>query len=551
MDPSPPLEFGPLLKRYRLEAGLSQEALAERSGLSVDAISALERGARHAPRSETLTLLASALSLSEQQRDTLHAAVTRRRHPRDAPANVPSIPVPAASAPLDALFPHTDILPTPLTPLVGREREVAEVAALLRRDDVRLLTLTGPGGVGKTRLALEAAHAARDAFPDGVVYVPLGVVPHAGPIAALVVQMLGVCARGEQALPAEVMDRLCGRRLLLVLDTFEHLLAAAPLVADLCVACPDLTVLVTSRVALHVRGAREVLVLPLAVPDLAHRPVIEDIGQSATVQLFVRLARDVCPDFTLSEANAAVVAALCVWLDGLPLAIELAAASVKMLPLPDLLSRLEEQPLDVLVGGACDLPARQRTMRATLAWSHELLDSATRAVFRWLAVFAGGFTLEAASTVCMCMDAATPPATRIGDVFGRLTMLVDANLLAVTNQEEGAPRLAEPRLTMLSLTRAFALERLRACGQEDEARRQHARYFLIRGDVVDGVPAGQDHVARLERDEDNRQAALAWATEAGEGWQWAETAGRAALAGGAPGWTTRRGGGSPGGTNCI
>ncbi len=301
------------------------------------------------------------------------------------------------------------------------------------------------------------------------------------------------------------MAHLCGRRLLLVVDTFEHLAAAAPLIADLCMACPDLTVLVTSRMALHVRGEREYPVFPLSLPDLAHLPVVEGIGQSAAVHLFMRQARDVWPDVALTEANAAVVAALCVQLDGLPLAIELAAASVKMLPLPDLLARLEEQPLDVLVGGACDLPARQRTMDATLTWSYELLDPATRAVFRWLAVFADGFTLEAASTVCTGMNAATNPAARIGDIFGRLTMLVDANLLAVTNREGEPrlteprlteprltePRLTEPRLTMLSLMHAFALERLWASGQGDEARRQHARYFLTHGDVAAGARRGQ------------------------------------------------------------
>ncbi len=252
-------------------------------------------------------------------------------------------------------------------------------------------------------------------------------------------------------------------------------------------ACPDLTVLVTSRMALHVRGEREYPVFPLSLPDLAHLPVVEGIGQSAAVHLFMRQARDVWPDVALSEANAAVVAALCVRLDGLPLAIELAAASVKMLPLPDLLARLEEQPLDVLVGGACDLPARQRTMRATLAWSYELLDPATRAVFRWLAVFANGFTLEAASVVCMGMDVVAPPATRIGDVFGRVGTLVDAHLLAVANREGG-----EPHLTMPALIRAFALECLQASGQEDEARQQQARYFFTRGDVIGDAPISQD-----------------------------------------------------------
>jgi len=289
------------------------------------------------------------------------------------------------------------------------------------------------------------------------------------------------------------------------------------------VVCPDLTVLVTSRVTLHVRGAREFPVPPLALPDLAHLPVGEDIGRSAAVHLFVRLAREVTPDFALTEANAAVVAALCVRLDGLPLAIELAAASVKMLPLPDLLARLEH-PLDVLVDGACDLPVRQRTMRATLAWSYELLDPATQAVFRWLAVFAGSFTLEAASTVCTGMDVATNPAARIGDVFGRLTMLVDANLLAVTNRK-GEPRPTEPRLTMPVLTRAFALERLRASGQEDEARQQHAHYFLTHGDVGDDALAGQDHAVPLERDEDNQRVPLARAAEAGEGCERGEMAG--------------------------
>ncbi len=372
--------------------------------------------------------------------------------------------------------------------------------------------------------------ARRDAFPDGVVYVPLGVVPHDGPIAVLVVQLLGVRARGERALPAEVMAHLCGRRLLLLLDTFEHLAAAAPLVADLCVACPDLTVLVTSRVALHVRGAQEFPVPPLLLPDLAHLPPVENLGQSAAVQLFVRLARDVTPDFALTEANAAVVAMICARLDGLPLAIELAAARLTMLPLPDLLARLEEHPLDVLIGGACDLPVRQRTMDATLTWSYELLDPTTRAVFRWLAVFAGRFTLEAAAAVCTGMDVVTHPEMRIGDIFGRVAALVDAHLLAVTNRES-EPRLTEPRLTMLSLTRAFALERLRASGQEDEARRQHAHYFLTHGDVGDDALAGQDHVAPLERDErderdeDNRRVAHAPAVEAGEGRERTETAG--------------------------
>jgi transcriptional regulator with XRE-family HTH domain len=251
-----PSAFGILLKQDRLATGLSQAVLAEQAGVSVDAISMLESGTRQAPHPETIRLLAKALRLSEQQHAALTdaAAQQRRRGPRVAP-----------SVPLAALFPPTQALPVPLVSPIGREREFDAVTALLR-GGARLLILTGPGGAGKTLLALHAAHAARDAFPDGVAYLPLAALPDPTALAATIARLLGVRDRGGQALPDTAIDDLQGKRRLLVLDNYELIAAAAPLLVDLCAACPDLTILVISRVALHVRGAPEVAVPPCPCP---------------------------------------------------------------------------------------------------------------------------------------------------------------------------------------------------------------------------------------------------------------------------------------------
>ncbi len=467
MSPTQVSAFGTLLKQHRQAAGLSQEALAERATLSIEAISTLERGTRHAPRPDTIRLLSKALRLSEQQHAALAAAAPCHRHPRDASDRDTPYADPDPT-PLADLFPPTQALPVPLIDPIGRECELDAVTTLLRSGK-RLLTLTGSGGAGKTLLALHAANAARDAFPDGVAYLPLAAFPDPAALAAAHARLLAVRDRGGQALPEDAIGDLRGKRRLLVLDNYELIAAAAPLLVDLCAACPLLTLLVISRVALHVRGAPDIQLRPLALPnpDATHMPTAADLAQSPAVQLFVERAQEIAPGFTLTDANAGTAVEICRRLDGLPLALELAAPHVKLLPLPDLLARLERQPA-ILADGPCDLPPRQRTMDACLDWSYDLLDPTARAVFRRLAVFAGGCMFDTAATVCAGIDAASDPAARVGDIFGHLTTLVDNNLLVM--EQDGD----EQRLTMPALVRAYALRQLRCSGEEDEARRQHA-----------------------------------------------------------------------------
>jgi predicted ATPase/DNA-binding XRE family transcriptional regulator len=475
-----PQSFAGLLRRLRESAGLSQEELAERARLSSHAVSALERGVRTRPYPHTVRALADALSASEAQRAALLSAVPSRR--KATPTARDAAPTATSRS-----------LPTPTTPMLGREEDLARVVALLRRPDHRLVTITGTGGVGKTRLSLAVAEAVAPSLADPVVLVELAQVLEAAAVLPAIADAVDAAASDGHDPVTSIRERFGDRPALLVLDNLEHLLDAAPEIARLLSAAPALTMLVTSRAPLRVRGEVEVPLEPLALP---RGTAASDLESSPAVQLFLDRARAVSPRWAKDPDDAAAVALICTRLDGIPLALELAAARSRLLDPASLLGRLGDSG----GAGARDLPPRQRTMRATLDWSYDLLDAPEQALLRLASVFVGGFRIDDFEAVV----ARVGRVDRHG-VFPVLESLAEQSL--VWHDRDAVPA----RYRLLEPVAQYARARSVEADEWETAARAHAEHFLELAELA--APQYQrgeqvSWLARVDAEHANMAAAM-------------------------------------------
>ncbi|MGA7670750.1 MAG: tetratricopeptide repeat protein [Nitrolancea sp.] len=435
--------FARLLRYYRLAAGLTQEELAERSRLSARAISDLERGLKAMPHRQTVELLAEALELPIED---LERAVPRRRGPRLARERLP--------------------LPIPPTSFVGRDAEIRAVTNLLRQPETRLVTVTGPPGIGKTRLVLAVAETMAGEFADGVTFVPLAPIRDTTFVPASIAQALGHHGSDDGFIEQQLLDHLRTKHALLVVDNFEHVLDATSVLAHILATCPRVELLVSSRAALNIQGEHRFELGPLDLPSPGYHPVPDELPHFSAIQLFSERAKAVNPNFQVNATNSATIVEICQRLNGVPLAIELASARANVLSPPELVRRLESQ-LQVLTGGPSDLPERHQTMRGAITWSYELLNERERRLFRRLAYCAGGFTLETAEAIASHHDGVTC------SVLDDLTTLVDKSLVMLAPGEKD-----EARFTMLEAIREFGLEQLVQSGEFETTADLHCEFFV-------------------------------------------------------------------------
>ena len=496
--------FGTLLRQLRLVEGITQATLAARAGVSERAVQELERDSVR-PRRDTLRRLIEALDPPAEARAELESITPSPRRRAGERSGSPGQHRHATpSGPGER---RSSELPLLRSRLIGRERESAEVRRRLLDDDVALVTLTGTGGVGKTRLALHVAGGLRGHFSGRVHLVELSVLVDPALVLPSIAEAVGVPTPGDRSVLDVLIDAFRGRAVLLVLDNFEQILAAAPDIAELLAKCPSLKVIVTSRAPLRLRDERAFVVPPLSLPDLRRPPAVETLAEYGAVAFFIDRARAVRADFAVTRENVASVVEICCRLDGLALAIELAAARVRTLTPQAIVGRLERR-LPLLTGGSQDSPERHWAMRGAIGWSHDLLSEPERVFFRRLSIFVGGWTLDAAEGVCHLEPEGG------GTILALLDSLASMSLIIEREDAVG-----EPRFTMLETIREFAAEQLEASA-DLEVRFGGAMPTISR-DSPSARSRGlrEAHqlswMDRLDADHDNLRAALAWSVSGG------------------------------------